>query len=402
LSIDVRASADGVDVVALTGAADSIPDNDTAPVGVTASDLAIAVVADLSSTVVTGGRPAIEQALEALGAGVQVRPLPVVPETLEELSSFVAIVLDDPPGLTPEMRRALGSWLEKGGVALVGLGPRAASAPIGTSLEPVLSGGSRWETSAPAGIDPQTAMVFGASAEGLTELHARGRSVFDNGPRSQLEVLARWSDGAPFLVQRPIGRGSAWAVSLPFSPDDSDLIVRPALLALLDRVVETARARGSTRRIEVGTSWSFDKATEVQVRNSAGLVPVEVQGERKRVTPAVAGRYDLQLDGVAETRVAIVPERELDFRKRAVAEAAARSELGGTSSRVDISRYIAFGLLALLAAEMLLRAIMSVRERRLVVEPVAARPSRPSIGARASAPSARRSKQPERAQRRAS
>lgn len=365
LSLTLDNAADQPDVVALVGPADAIADDDQAPVGTTSASLSIAVVSDRgNAAVATGGPPPVEQAIEALETGASVRPLPVVPETADELAPHAAIIIDDPPGLTPEARQALQTWMARGGVGMVALGPRAASAPIGSSLEPFISGASRWDPRSPAGIDVSSAAILGPSAEGLVDLKPQGRSLFDSNGRSGLEVLVRWSDAAPWLARRQVGRGQAFALSLPLGAEQNELVVRPAFLALVDHVIETARARGSARRIDVGASWLVDESRSLEVRNRFGLVASELRDGKRRVTPALAGRYDLRIDGAIDTRFAQVPERELDLRPRAIAQSALRSDLGGTSSSVDISRYIAFLLLALVAAEMAARGVMAVRDRK--------------------------------------
>lgn len=363
-------AADQPDVVALTGPADAIADDDQAPVGTTSASLSIAVVSDRGNAAVeTGGPPPVEQAIEALESGASVRPLPVVPETADELAPHAAIMIDDPPGLTPEARHALQTWMARGGVGLIALGPRAASAPIGSSLEPFVSGASRWDAKSPAGIDVPSGAILGPSAEGLAQLKPQGRALFDTNGRSGMEVLVRWSDGVPWLARKQVGRGQAFALSLPLGPDQNDLVVRPAFLSLVDLVIETARARGSSRRIDVGASWVFEEARALEVRNRAGLVPAELRDGKRRVTPAVAGRYDLRVDGVVETRFAQVPERELDLRPRAIAQSALRPDLGGTTSSIDISRYVAFLLLGLVAAEMAARLVLAAREREKLPRP---------------------------------
>ena len=45
--------------------------------------------------------------------------------------------------------------------------------------------------------------------------------------------MAKWTDGALLVGRRPVGRGEAWVVTLPFSVDASDLTLRPAFLSLL-------------------------------------------------------------------------------------------------------------------------------------------------------------------------
>jgi hypothetical protein len=360
VSLALPAGADEPDHVALVGPADSIAHDDRCPIGRAVADISVAVVSErAASGLATGGPPPAEQALAALDLGVLVRPIATVPDTAEELAPLAALVLDDPAGLGPEARRAIGAWLERGGVALVALGPRAAASPLGASLEPFLSHAPRWESPAPAGIEPAS----GAAVEGLADLRPRGRAAVDPEPGGSLEVLVRWSDGAPWLAQRAVGRGVALALALPLDPDVSDLPVRPAFLSLLDRVVELARARGGARRIDVGGGWALDGHHAVEVRHAGAPVPLETRDGRSRLSPTVAGRYELKIDGVAETRIAAVPEREVDLRPRKLAAGARDAGLGATESWVDTSRYLVFVLLALLAAEMLVRTLASWRPR---------------------------------------
>ena len=364
VAMDIPEHADEPDFARLVGPSDSIPSDDGAPIANVASALMVAAVSERGTTsVVTGGPPPVEQALDALESGAVVHPLPTVPDTIEELTPFAALIVDDPPGFTPEARRALAAWLLRGGVALLTLGPRAAAAPIGASLEPFLPSASRWVTSAPDGIALSSGTFIGPSAEGLVHLHPKGRSVFELDPHSGVEAIVRWSDGVPLLLSRQVSRGTAFTLALPMHSDLSDLVMRPAFLALLDRVVEIARARGGARRLDIGSGWAFEVAQDVEVRGEFGLVPLDSSEGHKRAIPTVAGRYDIRIDGVTEARYAMVPEREIDFRVRRVAEAATRSELGATVSSLDISRYVALAMLGLFAAELALRFLASRRER---------------------------------------
>jgi hypothetical protein len=164
------------------------------------------------------------------------------------------------------------------------------------------------------------------------------------------------------MIRRSIGRGAVMALSLPLSAEESDLVLRPAFLALLDRIVSMARAKGGARRIDAGEAWSFDGWKQVTVERVSfegpgdrTAVPVSQEDGRPRVVPAVAGLYELTLDGERTTRAVAVPEREIDLRPRRVHTSAQTEALGGVSAAVDISPYVALGLLALLAIELLLR-----------------------------------------------
>jgi hypothetical protein len=179
------------------------------------------------------------------------------------------------------------------------------------------------------------------------------------------------------------------ALTLPLSTDDSDLALRPAFLALLDRFVGTARARGGARRVDVGEAWSFDGYTSVKVQR----VPVDGPGKplplpvldadvtgapegiapslrggtterRLRASPSLAGLYELELDGEHTTRVASIPDREIDLRPRRTRDEARSASLGGVDPSLDVSPYVALVLLGLFAIELVLRVYGQRADRR--------------------------------------
>jgi len=364
IAVELPADAPEVLRAALTPG-DAIAEDDEAPVVVAGGALPMAVVVDAASNqVATGGPPPIEQAFTALDLDAQVRPLPAVPEHEAELNAFAAMIVDDAPGFTPEVRRAIAAWVERGGVALLTLGPRAAAAPLGAGFEPLLPGVIRWGDSPAEGIDVVSAPSFGPSAPSFAKLHPRGRAALDKEAAEGAEVLARWSDGAPFLLRRSLGRGAVLVLTLPLGTSESDLALRPAFLALLDRFVRTARARGGARRIEVGEAWTFDGYRDVKVVRapvSAGekgrSVAVTESEGRLRAAPPLAGLYALELDGEQAKRVAAVPDREVDLRARGVREDARAGSLGGMATSMDVSPYVALLLLALCAGELCLRSL---------------------------------------------
>ncbi len=184
-------------------------------------------------------------------------------------------------------------------------------------------------------------------------------------------------------MRRSLGRGAVLVLTLPLSTDESDLALRPAFLALLDRFVGTARARGGARRIDVGEAWTFDGYTRVKVQRltlgapgKPGPLPVldsapsaRGRGPVVRPRPRATRRSgcapprrspastQLELDGDRTTRVAAVPDREIDLHPRRVHEDARSASLGGVDPSLDISPYVALFLLALFAAELLLRVL---------------------------------------------
>jgi len=347
-------------LVASFATGDKVPSNDHAPVVSDAGPSAIAVVADTATeTTVTGGAPVVEQAFAALSRDLTIRPLPQLPDTPEDLASFAGVLVDDPPGLTPEQRRAVSRFLTGGGVVLLALGPRAAEAPLGATLEPVLGQGIAWEKNPVAGASGTTAhALFAESAKSLTELFAQRRVVLGAKDAPAFEALLAFSDGAPLLGRRTIGAGEAWIVTLPFSVDDSDLVLRPGFLSILDHFADSARRHAAPRRSEVGAPWLFASAVVNDVKGpDERPLPLVKDADGTRVVPGLAGTYTLVVDGQRETRVASFPAAELDTTPRRVEGTESHGQAAGVRTKTEVSWVFALVLLALSAAELVMRAL---------------------------------------------
>jgi hypothetical protein len=295
--------------------------------------------------------------LAALRLDVAGRPLPAVPDRVVDFEGFVGVIADDPSGLTPEQRRALTSFLEQGGEALFALGPRAASAPLGSSLQPTLAHAVTWgATSAKGGMEaPGAPPPFSDAARSLGDLSARGRATLAPEDAKSFEPLLAWDDGAPFVARRAIGRGGAWVVTLPFAVSTSDLTLRPGFLALLDAWTDEARGRVVALRVDVGHPWTFTATRDLVVEGPAGPLPIARDGASARVVPPLVGGYRVTSGGKSETRVAAPVAAEMDLRPRGAGETAQGSALGDAHSSVDVSWGVALVLLALVAAELALR-----------------------------------------------
>ena len=355
VSIAVPAGSPQDLVVRLEGA-DAIAADDVATVVPEAAAPAIAVIADSADeTTVTGGAPILEQALAALHLDVAVRPIPALPDRVEDLTGFVGIIADDPPGFTPEQRRALVSFLDQGGEALIALGPRASAAPLGASLEPALGHGCTWTgTTAKGATVARAAPSLGDAAQSLGDLRAPSRATLAPEDVKTLEPLLSWDDGAPLVARRTIGRGAAWIVTLPFSIGASELTLRPGFLALLDAWMDDARARAVPLRIDVGRPWTF-AARDVSVEGSAGQLAIARDGTIARAVPPVVGAYRVTVGGKTQTRVAAPIAAEMDLRPRAAAAATQGGALGEAHASVDVSWGVALFLLGLVALELALR-----------------------------------------------
>ena len=349
---------------------DATPHDDVGSVSRGTSAFSVGVFSDPSrSSPSTGGRTLLEQALSALGGDVTLRPLAVLPEDANELRNLAALVLDDPPGLGPEVRDALSAWLSRGKVAVAFLGPRAERVQLGSTLEPFAHGAVRWEKTDQKGLDPASLAWLGPEAAALSELLPRARARLDGADLPGARVRARWSDGTPFLLERDHERGLILTLGLPTSADESDLALRPAFLALLDHVLELARERSGPERSAPGAPWRFSVSQQPELRGPGGkLAPSAAgQSEGERIfVPELAGRYLIKtVDGSHERTVTLDPaEITTDPREAPTAESGPAE--AATAPGVDVSSELVLLLLVLVGLELGVRAtrVLGTRRRR--------------------------------------
>lgn len=350
--------------------ADRLEEDDLAAVGRESSALEVAVNADATrGAASTGGPSLVEQALSALGGGLAVRPLSVLPEQSEQLSRYAALILDDPGGIGPEQRKVLAAWVAHGGVAAALLGRRAESAVIGATLEPFAQGALPWESTPSKGLIPSSLEWLGPEAGGLSELAPRGRVRLDGAVSSDARVLARWEDGAPFLVERELGRGVLLSFGLPGSAEESDFALRPGFLALLDHVLGLARERSGQRRGLPGTAFRFPVTSRVEVLAPGGAsLPRELEGSADRRSHVFiadrAGRYRVRGSDGDEERIVTLDPEEILTPPRSAQSSRAAEPLTGRRRDVDASPEVARLLIGLLALEVLLRLVRAMRARR--------------------------------------
>jgi hypothetical protein len=358
--IAVPSNADDTrELAAVLTGRDAIASDDRALVVVESGPAAIAVVGDRADdAVTTGGAPVVEQALAALHVDMAVRPIPQAPDRREDTLPFAAIIVDDPPGFTPEQRHALSAFVDRGGVLGLALGRRSSSAPLGATFEPFLGHAVGFGEAPSRGADPSSGQpILGEGAISLTELGAKGRTLLAPDDANAFEPVLKWSDGAQLVSRRARGRGEVWLTTLSFSVEASDLPLRPGFLTLLDAVVTDAKERSAPLRGDVGVPWAFAGAGQVEADGPAGRMAVARDDGALRIVPTLIGAYRLTVDGTKELRVGAPIAREIDLRPREVAPGATSSSLGGGVSVVDVSWIIALVLLGLVAAEVVVRAL---------------------------------------------
>ncbi|MGE0323922.1 MAG: VWA domain-containing protein [Polyangiaceae bacterium] len=353
--------------VALDGT-DDLPENDACPISPKAAAMGVGVLSDATrSSTVTGGPTLVEHALSALDADVSVQPLALAPDDPKELDGLRALVLDDPAGLSPESRSAIKKWLERGRVAVLFAGPAAARAQLASKLDPFLDA-VRWEPADIAGLDETSLAWLISDGSGLDQLAPKGRAILEGALPGDAEVLARWTDGRPFMARRNVGRGQAYVVGLPISAEQSDFALRPAFLALLDHLLQQAERLGGPARTTAGVAWLFPASGELKVSGPGGQLEAELvtaeesQPATRRVTPGRLGRYRVDQSGEATYRIVSLSADELRRQAEASTQTSLASPENTQASRIDVSPHIAFGLLALLTLELLVRVWRRARE----------------------------------------
>ena len=330
---------------------DAIAEDNELPLVAAGAPRPIALVVDpTTATLETGGATVVEQALRALHPGDPIKPLATMPDDERELEGVSGLVIDDPPGFTPEQRRALKAMLDRGSPLLVMLGPRAGTSPIGATFEPVLGQQPRWMTTSSKGVDEQSAEgLLGEGATGLVALGAKNRAVIGYEDAKTMTTLLRWQDKEAWLLKRAVGRGEAWLLTLPASVDASDLALTTGFVGVLAAWSEEARKAAGATSIAMGQSWTFSNVRTVDVKN--GTADVVREAGTYRVTPRTIGAHTVVVDGQTEIRLATVAASELDMRPRALPLAKEGATAGARRASIDASPYIALLLLLGLVVE---------------------------------------------------
>jgi hypothetical protein len=223
-----------------------------------------------------------------------------------------------------------------------------------------------WETTTQKGIDPASVGWLGAAATSLADISPRGRSRLEGAIPSGSEVIARWSDGQPFILSTPRGRGLVITIGLPVSADESDVALRPGFLALLEHVVDQAQRRSGPRRTEAGVAWSFPGQNVLEVEGPEGPLRVGTTSAdgTKTFIPANAGRYRVKTGNGTELRVVTLNEQELVDAPREPDAKEKGVVVGGVETRIDASSDLAWILLVLFVLELGLRTVSRLAPKK--------------------------------------
>ena len=358
---------------------DALKSDDRSPLAAESVALGVLVSADVSnSSAETGGPPVLEQALNALEGNAVLHPIALLPDDPNEFRGNGLLLLDDPGGITPEARGALSTFVEKGGVAVAFLGPRAEQTPLGATLEPFVHGAVHWEAQASGDVTESSLAWLGPEAGSLHDLKLRGRAGLSTSDLLGARVLATFVDGQPFLTERALGRGALFTVALPTSVEHSNFPLRPAFLALLDYFLDQARTRRGAAQSVAGTEWLFPLGASVAIEGPKGPLTVHERAAatgsaQKAFTPALAGRYSVRMDDKSEERVVTIDPTEITALPQKPPTSTAQARQSANAGSVDASPELGFVALALLTLELGLRAFRRLTRQRSVTSAAALR-----------------------------
>lgn len=378
--LDVKVDSLGLDVrVALSGE-DAIASDDRGEVTKLTSELSVAVAADPArASTITGGPTVIVQALQALDPELDVRPLGELPQAAEDLKRYAALIIDDPPGLSPEERSALASWVEAGGAALALLGPASTNAQLASSLEPFARQGAQWEDKSPVGLSSDSLAWLGNEGKTLASLGGGGRTRLDAADLPGTQVVGKWEDDVPWLFQRKLGSGVLFTAGTPASVEHSDFALRPGFLALLDVVVQHGRQSRGPKRSTAGVAWTFPADVEVRGTGPGGAIttkPIMLQEQpAEQFVPERAGRYQLEIGDDQESRVVVLDPDELVLQPLDAEAVEQSASTAAADTMVNASPQWALLLLALFTGEMLFRIFGERWKRRFRKPSTTAAPS---------------------------
>jgi hypothetical protein len=349
---------------------DALKSDDRCPLAAESAALGVMVAADASNaSAKTGGPPVLEQALGALESSAVLHPIALLPDDANEYRNNALLLLDDPGGITPEARSALSSFVERGGVAVAFLGPRAEQTPLGATLEPFVHGAVHWEAKAIGDVNETSLAWLGPEASTLHDLKLSGRAGLSTSDLLGARILASFGDGQPFLTERELGRGALFTVALPTSVEHGNFPLRPAFLALLDYFLDEARHhRGATQSV-AGSEWTFPLGASVAIDGPRGALSLHERARgtgpaQKAATPTLAGRYTLRIDDKPEERVVTVDPAEITTLPQKPPGSTARARANANAGSVDASPELGFVALALLALELGLRVFRRVTRER--------------------------------------
>ena len=288
------------------------------------------------------------------------------------------------PRVTSEAARKLQDYVRSGGNLFISVGPLIDLENYNEELSDLLPGRLRDVRQAGSGTGPggkaealhlarfDTSLasfrVFDdETARSLYEAPVRAYLSLDPDATRQKNILARYSDNAPALIEQRVGNGRVLLFTSSFSRVWNDLPIQPGFLPLVQELSRYLAGRAGDDRqrvLAVGSRYVFPEKGEAQMTDPKGKkLALSLDAEGRAVSPPLRepGFYTVQAGGLndliavhldaAESDLSPLPPEE---RKASLGEsgfAASVSNGNLPDRRVEFTTVLAWALLLLFAVE---------------------------------------------------
>ncbi|MGI8844155.1 MAG: BatA domain-containing protein [Gemmatimonadaceae bacterium] len=205
-----------------------------------------------------------------------------------DIASAAVIVLNDAPPPRAELSRALASRIAAGAGLLIVAGPRANDRPWPADASSLLPATTGEVADRPAGR-PAAVGFMDRSHPALTVFRAPRSGDFAAArflryrtlePTEGAEVLARFDDGAPALVERRVGAGRALMLASTVDGVWNDLPLQPVFLPLVHQIARYAAGYAERRR------WYTVGEVADLARDPSGIASDSARGTLVAMTPS--------------------------------------------------------------------------------------------------------------------
>lgn len=171
-----------------------------------------------------------------------------------------AILLPDEAGADPEVRQALGDWVEAGGLLIRFAGPRLAETPDDLTPTRLRAGGRAlggpMSWSEPLGLAPLPKAGPLAGLKPPPGVAVARQALAEPGPELGRVTWAALADGTPLVTGDGLGDGILALVHVDAGPDWSDLPLSGFFVEMLRRLTALATNRGAAQLSEEAEALS--------------------------------------------------------------------------------------------------------------------------------------------------